>query len=77
MITHRQYTNEQFEQSFSDCSFNASLFSHEAHLRLGFIHIIKYGLPRAIENHCLQIQAFEGMHGLGNSIKRLLLQRSK
>lgn len=65
MISHWQFTNEQFEKKFSDCSFNPSLFTHEAHLRLGFIHIKKYGVSKAIENLCLQIEAFDKTHGDG------------
>lgn len=33
-----------------------SMFSHEAHVRLAFIHIVKYGREVARENLCNQIK---------------------
>jgi hypothetical protein len=36
--------DELFEKQFQNCQFNPALFNHEAHLRLAWIHITKYGL---------------------------------
>src|SRR5690606_11262429 len=35
-----------------------ALFSHEAHLRLAWIHIRKYGIDQAIENICAQLKEY-------------------
>ena len=34
------------------------MFTHEAHLRLAYIHIEKYGLEQAEQNMCDQIKGF-------------------
>ena len=48
----------QFEEQFANCTLNPDLFSHEAHLRLAWIHIGKYGLERAIKNVSAQLINF-------------------
>ena len=40
---HYQLSDEEFEQQFQNCLLSPVLFTHEAHLRLAFIHILKYG----------------------------------
>lgn len=37
---------------------NPAIFNHEAHLRLAWIHITKYGVDQAIENICTQLLDF-------------------
>ncbi len=44
MEEHFYLTDIQFERQFANCSLNPELFSHEAHLRLAWLHISKYGL---------------------------------
>ncbi|HEX2607804.1 MAG TPA: hypothetical protein VHK91_10510 [Flavisolibacter sp.] len=63
MNHHYQLTDRQLEEQFEDGTFDPSLFSHEAHLRLGWIHIRKYGLLQAEENLCQQIRSFAEQHG--------------
>lgn len=58
MQHHQELTNEQFEQQFSDCTLDPTVFSHEAHLRLAWIHITKYGVEKAITNIRDQIKNF-------------------
>lgn len=58
-----ELTDSEFELQFADLSLNPSLFSHEAHLRLAWIHIKKYGAREAIQNVCNQIRAFATFHG--------------
>ena len=62
---HFQYNDDTFEKQFEDCSFPPNLFSHEAHLRLAYIHIQKYGLDQAIENLCAQIKRYDQFHDKG------------
>jgi len=56
---HHLLTNEQFEEKFKNCTLTPSLFTHEAHLRLSYIHITKYGLSAAIKNLSEQIAIFD------------------
>ena len=64
---HRQLSDLEFAKQFKDCILDPALFSHEAHLRLAWIHITKHGLNQAIKNVCDQIVAFT--HSLGASTK--------
>ncbi|MFC5045465.1 hypothetical protein ACFSTE_18130 [Aquimarina hainanensis] len=58
MEAHSHLSNQEFERQFATCSLDPSLFSHEAHLRLAWIHIKKYGLAKAEENIQKQLQDF-------------------
>ena len=64
--SHQQFTDEEFEQLFADCTFPPKLFNHEAHIRLGFIHLKKYPKDQAIENVCKQILKFDQVHDKGD-----------
>lgn len=55
---HSQITDSEFEQSFEDFSFPPRLFNHEAHLRLAWIHIERYGVEKAVENVTGQIRRY-------------------
>ena len=57
-MNHFDLTNPQFEQQFENCTLAPSLFSHEAHLRLAWIHITQYGIEQALENIPRQIVNF-------------------
>ena len=50
MENHFQLTDSEFANRFENGSLNPKLFSHEAHIRLAWIHIKNYGLDKAIEN---------------------------
>jgi hypothetical protein len=58
MDNHNQLSDSEFEILFSTCALSPALFSHEAHLRLAWIHIRKYGIDKAIENITTQLQEF-------------------
>ena len=58
MKDHYELSDEEFEKQFEECSLAPSLFSHEAHLRLAWIHIQKYGLAQAEDNLCMQIKRY-------------------
>lgn len=72
MMTHLDYSDDQFESEFDNCSFDPSLFTHEAHLRLAYIHIKKYGQEAAIENICNQIKAFDAHFGDGTKFHKTI-----
>ena len=47
---HHLLTNDEFEEKFESCTLPACYFTHEAHLRLAYIHIKKHGVKQAIKN---------------------------
>jgi len=63
MKTHFDLSDIQFEEQFKIGTLDVTLFSHEAHLRLAWIHVQKYGVYTAITNICNQLQAFVILHG--------------
>ena len=50
MNNHYQLTDTDFESQFSNSTLDASLFNHEAHIRLAWIHVTKYGIDKAVKN---------------------------
>lgn len=58
MKNHVDLTDDEFEQQFKNCLIDASLFTHEAHLRLAWIHLEKYGVEKAITNICSQLKRY-------------------
>ncbi|HHC78969.1 MAG TPA: hypothetical protein ENK46_03740 [Flavobacteriia bacterium] len=67
---HLLLTNQQFEEKFKNCTLSPVLFTHEAHLRLAYIHIKKYGLAKAIKNLCHQISTFDKTFGDGTKFNK-------
>ena len=63
MEKHWRFSDEIYEQKFRECKFPPLYFSHEAHLRLAYIHLKKYGLEQSIENMCTQIFNFAIKYG--------------
>lgn len=55
---HFDFSDELFEQAFERCSLPADLFTHEAHLRLAWIHLTREGLDEATKTVCQQIINF-------------------
>ena len=64
MEPHYQFTDDEFEKQFKFGLLHPSYFSHEAHLRLAWIHITKYGLENAIENVTSQLKSYTDIHGV-------------
>lgn len=58
MNSHFDLTDQQFEHQFTNHQLDPAIFSHEAHLRLAWIQIDKYGIDTAIKNICTQLQSF-------------------
>lgn len=55
---HFLLTDEAFEAQFAASVLDPQLFSHEAHIRLAWIHIKQYGEAKAIQNITEQLQNF-------------------
>ena len=58
MEMHYTLTDSEFEEKFSSCKLIPSYFTHEAHLRLAWIHIQKHGVETADTLVNNQIKAF-------------------
>lgn len=58
MEAHYQLTDEEFARQFANCTLPTAMFTHEAHLRLAWIHLKQYNEEQAIENICTQILAY-------------------
>lgn len=72
MQQHLSLNDTIFEEEFSNGTLNPALFNHEAHLRLAWIHLRRYGEEKAIENICRQIQAFAIRNGANNKYNKTL-----
>lgn len=72
MKNHLDLNDHQFETQFRDGTFPPELFTHEAHIRLAWIHIGAYGVEQACRNVCEQIKAFDCLHGDGTKFHHTL-----
>lgn len=55
MQSHFELTDAAFEQQFQHSTLDPALFNHEAHLRLAWIHVKKYGVEKAVANISYQL----------------------
>ena len=67
---HTSLTDTEFEKQFETYKLKPSMFSHEAHLRLAYIHIQKYGAPRAELNMCSQIKGYAESLGVTDKFNK-------
>ncbi|MCE7990491.1 MAG: hypothetical protein HEP71_00870 [Roseivirga sp.] len=67
MEKHLELSDEEFLRQFTGCHLDPSIFSHEAHLRLAWINITKYGIVQATEN--IQSQLLKFVESVGDSDK--------
>ena len=58
MNDHFQYTDDELEELFRSKKLKPAYFSHEAHLRLAYLHIERYGEEKAIVNITHQIRKY-------------------
>jgi hypothetical protein len=58
MEKHHLLSDVEFEKQFESCLIEPEWFTHEAHLRLAWVHIRQYGIDQAIQNVCEQLIRF-------------------
>ena len=58
MENHNILTDSEFEQQFAAAMLDPAVFTHEAHLRLAWVHLSRYGLDQAIENITGQLKNY-------------------
>lgn len=56
--SHNDYTDDELESLFERFRLKPLMFTHEAHLRLAYVHINKYGPEQAALNMCAQIKGY-------------------
>ena len=69
---HFDINDGLFESQFKAGVVDPAVFSHEAHLRLAWIHIRNYGVENAIENICLQLKAYVALLGASDKYNETL-----
>lgn len=72
METHYNLSDFEFEQQFINLELAPSAFSHEAHLRLAWINIHKYGIYKAETNIQNQLMNFVEFVGAKNKYNKTL-----
>ncbi len=72
MERHFELNDTTFAHQFANRTLNPELFSHEAHLRLAWIHIKNEGIDTAIDNICNQLVAFVEAVGASDKYNKTL-----
>ncbi len=62
MEPHRALSDAEFEQQFKSCAMDPTVFSHEAHIRLAWLAINKYGLNKATSHVQTLLERFVAHH---------------
>ena len=70
MNNHFQLNDEEFELQFRSGTLNPSLFNHEAHIRLAWIHVTKNGLEEALINIDNQLLDYVSSLGAKNKYNK-------
>lgn len=70
--SHYDLDDSQFETLFANAHFPASLFNHEAHLRLAWIHLNKYTTYQSICNINEQLITYVESLGAAHKYNRTL-----
>ena len=72
MQHHQQLSDTEFARQFTTGTLPPQWFSHEAHLRLAYVHIKQLGVDEACLRVCTDIQRFDRLHGDGTKFHRTL-----
>jgi len=72
MEKHFTFTDDQFERLFENKTLEPDVFTHEAHIRLAWIHITKYGPEQACDNVVTQLLAYVKMLGAEDKFNHTL-----
>ena len=72
MEKHFELPDSEFEQQFINCELNPEIFTHEAHLRLAWIYIKKYGIEQAETNIPRQLREYVKSVGAENKYNTTL-----
>lgn len=71
-VAHSEFSDEEFERAFREGTFPPEAFTHQAHLRLAWLHLKRYGKDRAVRQVCKQIRAFTIRNGAADKYHHTL-----
>lgn len=71
-LNHNQLTDSNFIKQFKNGSLNPQIFNHEAHLRLAWLYIDKFGLKKAEKDVQKQLQDFVKIVGAKDKYHKTL-----
>lgn len=69
---HLSLSDNEFEHQFATCQLDPTWFTHEAHLRLAWIHLEKYGLEHAEKNYQQQLENFVKHYGAADKYHKTI-----
>lgn len=72
MEAHTLLSDTAFERQFREGTLDPALFTHEAHLRLAWLYISKYGVAATIPKICAEIRYFAAQNGAPDKFNRTL-----
>ena len=72
MNNHNQLSNSVFIEQFKNGSLNPEIFNHEAHVRLAWLYIDKFGVERAEKDIQIQLQNFVEVVGAKDKYHKTL-----
>jgi len=58
MESHFKLSDVEFENQFENCELAPTIFNHEAHLRIAWIYINRYGVEKAVIRLCSQLRNY-------------------
>lgn len=72
MELHFHISDYEFEEQFETGKLKPEIFTHEAHLRLAWIHLKKYRLENAISNIRSQLSDYVSLLGVADKYNETL-----
>lgn len=72
MNDHNQLTGTAFIERLNDCTLDPAMFTHEAHLRLGWIMVRMHGTERAGGLLCGMIARYARSPGMAEMFNRTI-----
>ena len=69
---HRTLNDDAFSEQFNAGTYPVEHFTHEAHIRLAWIHLTQFGESMAISNVTNQIKKFVAIHGASDKYHETL-----
>ena len=72
MEAHFELSDQEFEHQFKNCTLSPAMFTHEAHLRVAWIHIKNGGIDSAIDTICTRLMAYVDALGARNKYNKTL-----
>ena len=72
MESHFKLSDAEFENQFENCELIPTMFNHEAHLRIAWIYINKYGVEKAVRQLCSQLRNYVNHLGANDKYNETL-----